>query len=531
MTLDVYDVGVVTLMPAKIQKGPNDVLPGAGIGTYLVAYSGYSSGQDSLVLVYTIVDPLGGPRMTSFSEVFINVGVIDDLNLDVPGAPQLGSAVTIKTNDRRALDAVWQNNRLFFTTTVVNDSGEAEAHWFELDTLGGSITLVDQGGIDGEDIATGTFTSFPSVAVNKYDQVMFGFSASAPTIYAGAYAAGRHPGDPAGTVRVSMTVKAGLEPYVRTFGGSRNRWGDYSSVCVDPSDSTGFWVYNEYAEGQGTLIGGETGRWGTAWGHVKFCEANGGICRPRGGGGQGDPHFKTWTGANFDYHGECDLILIQSAAFESGLGLDVHIRTKIRNGMSFISSAVLRIGTDVLEVASKGVYYLNGVAGADLPAEFSGLAFSHTQPTDKQHEFDVHIGGRERIKIKTYKDFVSVLVEKGRREHFGDSVGLMGDFEMGKMIARDGTTVLNDPNAFGQEWQVLETEPNFFQTNRLPQHPQVCTMPAPKKVSQLRRRLSESTVEELAAEKACAHWVEGKDDCVFDVLVTGDLDMAVVGAY
>jgi hypothetical protein len=255
------------------------------------------------------------------------------------------------------------------------------------------------------------------------------------------------------------------------------------------------------------------------------------LLPPGGGGGQGDPHFKTWRGQHFDFHGECDLILLQSSTFESGLGMDVHIRTQIRNGMSFISSAALRIGTDVLEVASQGVYYLNGVAGADLPAEFSGLAFSHTEPTNKQHVFDVHIGGREHIKIKTYKDFVSVLVEMGHKKHFGDSVGLMGDFEMGQMIARDGNTVLNDWNAFGQEWQVLETEPKLFQTVRFPQHPHVCTMPAPKLVSQLRRRLSESTVEELAAEKACAQWGEGKDDCVFDVLATGDLDMATAGSY
>jgi hypothetical protein len=252
---------------------------------------------------------------------------------------------------------------------------------------------------------------------------------------------------------------------------------------------------------------------------------------PGGGGGQGDPHFKTWRGQHFDYHGECDLILLQSSTFESGLGTDVHIRTQLRNGMSFISSAALRIGTDVLEVGSQGVYYLNGIAGADLPAEFSGLAFSHTQPTDKQHVFDVHIGGLQHIKVKTYKDFVSVLVEKGDKNHFGDSVGLMGDFEMGQMIARDGNTVLNDWNAFGQEWQVRETEPELFQTVRFPQHPQVCTMPAPTMVNQLRRRLSESTVEELAAEKACAHWGEGKDDCVFDVLATGDLDMATAGSY
>jgi hypothetical protein len=253
---------------------------------------------------------------------------------------------------------------------------------------------------------------------------------------------------------------------------------------------------------------------------------------PGGGGSNGDPHVSTWRGQHFDYHGECDLVLFQSPTFESGLGLAVHIRTQIRHGMSFISSAALRIGTDVLEVASQGVYYLNGVAGADLPAAFAGFAFSHTQPTDKQHVFDVHLGGREHIKIKTYKDFVSVLVEKGSSKHFGDSVGLMGDFDMGHLFSRDGETVFDDLNAYGQEWQVLSTEPTLFQTARFPQHPQMCTLPPPATESRgLRRRLSESSVEELAAEKACAHLGERKDDCVFDVLATGDLDMATAGSY
>jgi hypothetical protein len=250
-------------------------------------------------------------------------------------------------------------------------------------------------------------------------------------------------------------------------------------------------------------------------------------------GCQGDPHFKTWRGKHFDYHGECDLVLIKSDKFESGLGLDVHIRTKIRRNMSYIASAALRIGNDLLEVESQGVYWLNGVLNAVLPAEFSGFAFSHMQPTDKQHVFEVHLGGRERIKVKTYKDFVSILVENGRSKHFSDSAGLMGDFRMGHMIARDGKTVIDDANAFGQEWQVLDTELSLFHAVRLPQHPQqVCTLPPPMPASQLRRRLLESSpISELAAEKACEHWGEGKDDCVFDVLTTGDLEMAVVGAY
>jgi hypothetical protein len=45
------------------------------------------------------------------------------------------------------------------------------------------------------------------------------------------------------------------------------------------------------------------------------------------------------------------------------------------------------------------------------------------------------------------------------------------------------------------------------------------------------RRLSDSSVSHLTAEKACEHWGAGKDDCVFDVLSTGDLDMALEGEY
>jgi hypothetical protein len=253
--------------------------------------------------------------------------------------------------------------------------------------------------------------------------------------------------------------------------------------------------------------------------------------RNGGGGAQGDPHFKTWRGHHFDFHGECDLVLLHSSEFGSGLGLDVHIRTKFRHDMSYISSATLRIGTDILEVESQGVYYLNGVIGAELPNEFSGFAFSHTQPTDNQHAFTVHLGVEENINVKTYKDFVSVLILKGQGKHFGDSVGLMGDFGKGRMLARDGKTVLDDANAFGQEWQVLESEAILFRRLRLPQQPMECTLPPPMQTSQIRRRLLESSVDELAAEKACAHWGEGKDDCVFDVLTTGDLEMAMVGAY
>jgi hypothetical protein len=245
----------------------------------------------------------------------------------------------------------------------------------------------------------------------------------------------------------------------------------------------------------------------------------------------GDPHFKTWNGHRYDFHGECDLVLVHSDAFESGKGLDIHIRTTIRRDFSYTSSAVLRIGEDMLEVRSKGVYFLNGVFHADLPSEFSGFEFSHTQPIEHQHVFEVHLFGQQRIMLKTYKDFVSVKIEQASKERFGDSVGLMGDYEVGTMRARDGTTVIEDPNAFGQEWQVLPSESNLFQEDRLPRHPQTCKLPSPEATSAIHRRLSEASPLAEAAEVACAKWGEDKESCVYDVLATGDLDMAEAGTF
>ena len=49
-----------------------------------------------------------------------------------------------------------------------------------------------------------------------------------------------------------------------------------------------------------------------------------------------------------------------------GNNLDLHIRTTIRYDYSYIESAAIQIGNDVLEVSSFGSYALNGVKGLDF---------------------------------------------------------------------------------------------------------------------------------------------------------------------
>ncbi|MFH1756185.1 MAG: T9SS type A sorting domain-containing protein [Candidatus Latescibacterota bacterium] len=265
----------MTSMPALVFGAGG---AGMNIGTYLVGYSSITTGGPGgteYVQIIRIDNPLGSP---TFTGQFLSVGDLENVGgsygfPNIPDAPQSGSASLIEVNDARALDAVWRNNELWFTTTIepntaydAVNTGQATAHWFRLDTSApGSITLADQGNIGGEDIATSTWTFFPSLAVNASGDVMFGFAASASSIYCGAYYAGRHPSDASSTVQAAGVVQTGQDYYLRTFGSGRNRWGDYSGAALDPSDNTTFWIFNEYAAQRGSGTPPEDGRWGTAW--------------------------------------------------------------------------------------------------------------------------------------------------------------------------------------------------------------------------------------------------------------------------
>jgi hypothetical protein len=243
--------------------------PPTGVGTFLVLYSGLSNGVTESVNVIQVSNSLTTPSFSGQDVPLLN---IDNTGGPYNDAPQSGTGTLIRTNDRRTQNAVWRSNFLWTTFTVVPNSGtsagQVTAHWLKIETTTlNSLIVSDQGNIGGEDIATGTYTFFPSIAVNSSGDAIIGFSASAPTIYPSAYYAGRYSTTPSGTVLASQLVKSGLDFYIRNFG-SGNRWGDYSGASVDPSDDQSFYVFNEYALTQGTPAGIGLGRWGTVFGVV-----------------------------------------------------------------------------------------------------------------------------------------------------------------------------------------------------------------------------------------------------------------------
>jgi hypothetical protein len=250
-------------------------------------------------------------------------------------------------------------------------------------------------------------------------------------------------------------------------------------------------------------------------------------------GCHGDPHFSTWKGEHYEYHGMCDLELVSDPTFADGKGLSVHIRTEIVHTWSYIKNAAIRIGDDILEVqggAEENRYWFNKVYQGELTT-IGGFAVQYSKASSKQRLFKIDLGDGEELKIGTYKEFVRVDFKEPKMYLYENTVGLLADFNSGKKLARDGFNVIEDYNDFGQEWQVLPDGPKLFHEVAGPQLPhQTCVLPSELHAEGKRRRLGEVAVTEIEAERACAKVpVRERDACVFDVLATDDLDMA--GAF
>jgi len=249
------------------------------------------------------------------------------------------------------------------------------------------------------------------------------------------------------------------------------------------------------------------------------------------GGAGGDPHFYTWSGNSYDFHGHCDLVLLNTPSMgerHGNKGLSIHIRSApFKIFFSFISDVAVRIGDDILEIGAQK-HYINGVPQEIGSTEvLSGYpvvsSVAHKKP---RYTYKVQLGGKEEIIFREYKGWITVTLINAPRGDFGNSVGLMGNYGTGAWLGRDGTTVHSDINAFGHEWQVHGGSDGFL--FRVPSaYPKQCDIPMKHAEAKLRgRRLLLPTITREEALRACAHWGSAIEDCVVDVQTAGDLEMA-----
>lgn len=131
--------------------------------------------------------------------------------------------------------------------------GMAGMRWYEVRRTTGGYSLAQQGTYAPAD---GVHRWMGSLAQDKLGNMALGFSVSNATdVYPGIRYTGRLSGDPAGQMTLGEGTVVNGSGVQLTLN---SRWGDYTSMNVDPVDDCTFWYVNEYytAAGQAQSAAG-----------------------------------------------------------------------------------------------------------------------------------------------------------------------------------------------------------------------------------------------------------------------------------
>ena len=125
-------------------------------------------------------------------------------------------------------------------TVNANGSGQAGIRWYELRNYGSGWSVYQQGTYAPDD---GDNRWMASIAMNGDGDIAVGYSVSSATTFPSIRFAGQNA-ESSGTGILDIPESSIKEGAASQTG--INRWGDYSSMTVDPTDDQKFWYTTEY---------------------------------------------------------------------------------------------------------------------------------------------------------------------------------------------------------------------------------------------------------------------------------------------
>jgi hypothetical protein len=157
-----------------------------------------------------------------------------------PSPGESVDAISDRLMYRLAYRRFADHEAMVVTHTVDAGGDRGGIRWYELRRTTGSWSIFQQGTYAPGD---GSSRWMGSAAMDQNGNLAIGYSASSGSTNPSIRYAGRLFGDPAGQLTQG-------EATLRSGGGVQtdgfNRWGDYSSLDVDPTDDCTFWYANEY---------------------------------------------------------------------------------------------------------------------------------------------------------------------------------------------------------------------------------------------------------------------------------------------
>ena len=242
------------------------ITPPVGTANPFVSYPGSGAYKVRLfhadfgTPVNTTFNLIGSPAAAGFTEICpLTRGCV----------PQLGG-----TSSTDKLDAI--GDRLMFRLAyrkfadgheavvgnyTVSSGGVAGVRWFELRAVTTAPAVFQQSTYQPDT----TWRWMGSAAMDQNGDLAIGFSASSATIRPQIRYAGRLVTDP---INALSQGEAHLFDGTGSQTATSNRWGDYSSLTVDPVDDCTFWYTQEYYSTTGQF------NWRTRIGSFKFTQCS-----------------------------------------------------------------------------------------------------------------------------------------------------------------------------------------------------------------------------------------------------------------
>ncbi len=291
-------------------------LPPAGSPNYFVGSMDqggpYGAPQDALSF-YEFHADFGAPVNSTFAlTATLPTASFDSVFPCAPSAreciPQPGTAVKIDilSYRQRPLHRLAYRNFGVYESLTTNQAVEASAgiagvRWYEIRLPGGSPVIYQQGTYSPDSV----HRWMGSAAVDGSGDLAVGYSVSdGVSIFPGLRYTGRLAYDPLGTLPQGEGIfHAGTGSQTSTG----HRWGDYTSLSIDPVDDCTFWHVNEYYP-----VTNATG-WRLRVGAFKFAECGTAdfslapapltqaVCAPA------DAVYSLGVGSYFGYTGSVDL--------------------------------------------------------------------------------------------------------------------------------------------------------------------------------------------------------------------------------
>lgn len=213
--------------------------------------------NDDVELVYRGILPVD-----SFDSVFPCPGADSRDCLPQPGVTDTSQYLDVQSIRQRLLHRLAYRNfgsheSIVATRAVEARTNQSGMRWYEIQRKRGSYSIAQQGTFAPDD---GVNRWMGSIAQDGVGNIALGYSVangesnpfSVDAVFPGIRYTGRLADDPPGVMTLgeaNLAVGSGVQQ------DPASRWGDYSSMNIDPEDDCTFWYTNEYYTATGQLLG------------------------------------------------------------------------------------------------------------------------------------------------------------------------------------------------------------------------------------------------------------------------------------